>query len=782
MGDALDIVYAEVLTRFTDHFGDSSVILHAETGFEATDPNNDFELPEFEIVALTLERDTWSLIQALTAARVFPRDALPTAQQKLHENPFTPLDTLVGRLVHNSNGLSELLAVRDWAEGTAPPPQSPEKRLGYWNFTRHRIVHDKRVSNSRSGNIVQEMDPDAVNRAPGMVLDPNDESYERALSQSLYAYIRAGQLDDAMTFCRDVYHPWRAAILRGSTPFSWGIFEPRDADAMDVAGASECSGNKRRKLWKDACATAARATTLNQPTRSLYAALAPQRRTLPILLAQCKTWEDHLWAHVTVLLEERLDGQMGELKGCFWLTGLDAIRKPEITDGRDDGMDVEEHVQDEAAWKAEVMRELSELSGVSVEEGAPASNIYHYSQLQVITDKIDELISQFTRHITQEQGFMNSPRGEQHRVVRFFAHYCLFRRYLLLDISPRDSHIILEAYITFLEAASETDLVALYSASLGSAAIERYASFLAALSPDVSNAERQAALKRAEEHGLDTVQVAIAVAEQVSDKAFRALPGLRVPLPRPFIRHRLSEAELLLTTAVEWLVFHEDTLPRALNQVNNVIRYFLAMGHIVAAQVALTKVPFDISSHNTVEAYGAEHMHYRWFLETWKMFEEVNQFAAEEPLGESTVKEREVRGAWIREYSNRIDLLRERTVKLLEERWLLPLKEYEPGKYPCARSNKRREELNMVRQIYIPELVIRLHAVLMNSRHLIPRNIRAALELANVVADSRHGLADEFFGSATDRNKLPDYLAAVRAAAIEGMALGNCADPFKIVI
>ncbi|KZV90878.1 hypothetical protein EXIGLDRAFT_676668 [Exidia glandulosa HHB12029] len=796
MGDALDLAYATVLTRFTQHTGQEDVLLDEENGLaaqlrqalderlqKATDENRDFDLPQSELEALRLERDTWSLIQILTSSRILKSDRGHTAQQVLEANPFTPLAPLLQRLVSHSDTLQELMAVREWAEETAPSPQAPETRKGFWNFTRHRIVHNKRVAGSRAantGNIVKELDLDAVNRVPGAVLDPNDESYERALSQALYAFIRAGQLDNAMELCRNVDHPWRAAVLRGSVPFSWSLFDPHDGapqheDSMDVVSLSGASGNTRRRLWKEACAAAARTTTLNPQTRGMYAALAPQRSTLPVLLAQCKTWEDHLWAHINVLFEERLDAQISELKGCFWLSGLDAIQKPKLQLLPDA---FESHVQHESAWKQEVFRELEGLQTVAVEEGAPAQSVYHMVQLSFILNRTNALLDEFTTSHLPSGAFERSgiAPSDRHRVVRFFVHVCLFSRYLSLEISPKACHEVIETYISYLEASSKTDLVALYASCLGSAAIDRYASFLAALPPQISNAERHAGLKRAEEHGFDSVQVALAVAEQAARRAFDNLPGLRIPLPAAIDlsapRRPLSDPELLLLTSVEWLVFDEETLPRALTAVNDIIRYFLGMGNIYAAQVAMTKVPEDIANQSTVEASGVEHRHYQWLLEIWRMFDELVHFAAEEPYGESSVKEREARGAWMREFAARIDTLHERTLSLLENRWLMPLNDDEPV-------NKRREELNVVRQIYVPELVIRLHAALMESRRIVPRNVRLALELANVVADARHHIAEEFY--AGERNRLPDYLSAVRVAAIEGMALGNCADPFKIV-
>ena len=116
------------------------------------------------------------------------------------------------------------------------------------------------------------------------------------LAQALFAYVRAGRLDDAVELCRKMHQPWRAASLRGAQLFQWkaicaslppslplphptptpSLFlvqltgstatEPHDDDDADDAaqdGEQEDAafdawhGNRRRRLWKAACTRAA---------------------------------------------------------------------------------------------------------------------------------------------------------------------------------------------------------------------------------------------------------------------------------------------------------------------------------------------------------------------------------------------------------------------------------------------------------------------------------------------------------------------------------------------
>ena len=54
-----------------------------------------------------------------------------------------------------------------------------------------------------------------------------------------------------------------------------------------------------------------------------------------------------------------------------------------------------------------------------------------------------------------------------------------------------------------------------------------------------------------------------------------------------------------------------------------------------------------------------------------------------------------------------------------------------------------------------------------------------ALELVNVVADSRYKLYDDFLRA--EGRRLAEYLGAVRGAVLAGLETGG-SDPFKVVL
>ncbi|TBU55991.1 107-domain-containing protein [Dichomitus squalens] len=305
-------------------------------------------------------------------------------------------------------------------------------------------------------------------------------------------------------------------------------------------------------------------------------------------------------------------------------------------------------------------------------------------------------------------------------LTRFFAHLCLFLQLIDMPVSPLATQVILEAYLRVLESAGQRELIAMYAGALGDNAVERYALFLASFELSGDMHKRRLALTRAREHGLDIERVAI-------------------------------------TT------FLESTYDTALEQVNVVLRYFLG----TIARMLLDMLPPELGSLPEPEDQATEFMHYRQFFNVWELLSRVVETQAlEQPQ-----MNRGTRLAWLDDYQTLIEQAREQVIKLLTTDWLMSDAEVHNG-------DRRRRDLSRIRQIYIPELIIRLHSILVGSRSRIPENIKHALSLVNIVADSRYRLNEDF--SNQDGRQLDDYLGAVRQAVLAGLE-GGGSDPFRIL-
>ncbi|KAI0318304.1 nuclear pore protein 84/107 [Amylostereum chailletii] len=760
---------ADVLALFQTHKDDLALLLDPEAGFAprirqiCLDQLPSAEASQDEIDALRMESNTWGLLQALVPTRKTDPEPRPTARQLLSENPYTPTSALAQAVMHASRTLSELVVVREWLHDTAPPPPCPEPTTGYWRFTQHRLMHALRTGNSGKAvdGIVKEMDPDAVARE-GRALAADDANHEKALAQTLYAYVRAGKLDAAVELCREVHQPWRAASIRGALLFSWRAIatEPRDEDDEQEETAL-WQGNRWRNLWKTACTRAALDPHLPDTERALYAALAPSASTAGVLEAACRTWEDNMWAQVSILCEDKQTATIASLGGGFWEGGVPAV---ETALDLADGVDEE---REEEAWRAEVEKALQALATVAVDDGLPADNAFHMSQLHIILDRTDALLDDFA--VRLRDGLYDPTSSEYPTMTRFFAHLCLFLQMIDIQVSPLATQIILEAYLQVLEAAGQRDLIAMYAGALGDNAVERYALFLTSLELSADVAERRLALTRAREHGLDVERVAVVTAERTIEHAFALLPpALKGPLPRIAAGkdEQPSAAETLLLRSIEWTVFGEGTYATALEQTNVILRFFLASGRVQVARLLLRMLPPELAAIQEPEERATEYHQYRQFFDIWEGMER----ALETRALEAPQMTRDTRAQWLADYRGCVDYAREKIVKLLTTDWLIPDSE------DAAPHERRLRKMRRIRQLYVPEFIFRLHALLLDSRAHIPENVKHALLLANVVADSRYRLYEDFSGPGGRR--LGEYLDRVRGAVCAGLE-GGGSDPLR---
>ncbi|KAF9448694.1 hypothetical protein P691DRAFT_800405 [Macrolepiota fuliginosa MF-IS2] len=776
MSDALYRSCADVLSVCQSAKDDLEALLDPEVGFaprlrqlcrdqlEEYEETRDDLFSTEELELLRLEENTWGLLQAVMSARKTEVPTRKTPRDLLNENPYTPTATIAQALMDTSPLFAELVVVREWLQDTAPLPPAPEANTGYWKFTKHSVMQSLRTGNNRDG-LVREMDPDAVNREEGKSLASDDASYDKSLVQALYGYIRAGQLEEAVELCRKAYQPWRAASIRGSLLFTWRALstKPRDEELEEDEEVEEPSfwqGNCSRKLWKTSCIRAALNPSLPENERVLYAALAPSPQTSTVLKSACRTWEDHLWAQISIMCEEKENMELTKLGGSFWEGGVEAVEKGVKE------MSVADEEREEKEWVKEVTETLESLKGVVVSEGPAADHAFHFSQLYIILNRMSQLLEAFASGLSD--GSYGRETVEYAPMCRFFAHLCLYLQMIDISVPPLATQVILESYLQVLEDAGQRDLIAMYASALGDNAVERYAMFLVSLALSADVAERRLALTRAKDHGLDMERVAIATAERTIEKAFDILPALKGPLPSLIaLQPRETDGELFLLRSIEWTTFLDTTYDTALEQANVILRYFLASGRVQLAQRLLEMVPPELASISEPEDRATEYLHYRQFFLIWEALEKVVECQSVHVPGVT----KEENTTWLTEYRGLIDQAYDQITKLLTSEWLVT--DEQNG------SDKRRRELVRIRQIYIPELIIRLHSLLVSSRAFIPENLKSALELVNIVADSRYRIYEDFINEGG--RKLSDYLGAVRQAALAGLD-GGGSDPFRVLL
>ncbi|KAF8336043.1 hypothetical protein F5887DRAFT_1214126 [Amanita rubescens] len=139
-------------------------------------------------------------------------------------------------------------------------------------------------------------------------------------------------------------------------------------------------------------------------------------------------------------------------------------------------------------------------------------------------------------------------------------------------------------------------------------------------------------------------------------------------------------------------------------------------------------LPAELAGISEPEERATEYLHYR----SWQALE---------------IDMDMLRIAWLSDYHAVLEEeANEQVTRLLTAKWLVNTEEYSAA----DPTDKRRKEMIRVRRVFLPELAIRLHSLLYASRKWFPENLKRALNLPNIVADSRYRLYDDFLGVDVD--------------------------------
>ncbi|KAG2127432.1 hypothetical protein BD769DRAFT_1668078 [Suillus cothurnatus] len=112
------------------------------------------------------------------------------------------------------------------------------------------------------------------------------------------------------------------------------------------------------------------------------------------------------------------------------------------------------------------------------------------------------------------------------------------------------------------------------SEALGGSVVEQYVMFLTSLKLTADINERQLALTRAQECGLNIHRVAVVTAERTIDTAFELLPQMKGPLPSVIaLQATPSDVELLLLRSIEWMMIEDGMYDTVLEQATEYLHY-----------------------------------------------------------------------------------------------------------------------------------------------------------------------------------------------------------------
>ncbi|WWD19594.1 hypothetical protein CI109_104056 [Kwoniella shandongensis] len=717
------------------------------------DIDGDEQISAEEHQALLSEHRTWQLLRAIYENRLHRSDpsfVAASSKEQIHENPYASPEDIIQTIVNEDSELSLWATLVDHLQSrpllSSPPPL--EARHGYLPST------VRRTKAARSGGATStpaSLDPDFTVRDPhGPGLAGEDQTYQTPLLETLWDLVRHGELDQAIKLCEQGGEPWRGASLMGGRRWTMGGMTK---DSMDV---SPMEGNRRRALWKKCCRAIAKNPTLSAAERHLYAALISD---LPTLLPACESWEDHLWAHVQHRIESRIEQRWRELGG-FWEDESAYL-------GKDD-----HDVEIAHGGLEEVFASMAGLQhpGVAVALRDP----YHVAQRMIILGRTEALFIQFSDQLLKLEGNVSPELIGP--LIRFFAHLVLVLRTLDQPVSDSSANAIIQAYLTILEREGNDELVAMYAACLREGSGEEsYARFLRAMDPSAARETRREALSRAKQHNLDVAIIAKETVRMVLSEAFDDIPSLSIAEPDiTAVSAGLTERDVYLIRTIEWLTMMDETMGEALIKSNDVARYFLALGQANAAQSLLKTLPpslLTLATSSTAdedpEDHLLEHASFHRLFSVFASHDVVDDIVARQP--KVTATKMEVHN-WKKGLLGAVEKVWERTVELVEGDWL----RFRVGKGD-EHALQRRKELSLIQHTFIPDLILRLHNLLLTHSALFPELLKRAMELIQIVAEEDNHIYEEFLPrqQGAGAGRLMVYLEKVREVGLEVLKSGG---------
>ena len=596
---------------------------------------------------------------------------------------------------------------------------------------------------------VTEMDPDAPVRQNRPIADLDIED-ERRLLRHLFAYIRAGKLQQAQELCIKCGQAWRAATMEG-----WKLYHNPNSNSQESSNGNiePVEGNPNRDVWKNCCWNLSEQECYNVHERAIYSALGGNLRQL---LPACISWEDYLWAYFKVMVDVRVEQELRTKADCTF-------------------ENLSSEYWDQVLTQEKIFEELHGSKNEAIRE---ASNTqFHIIQKHIILNDIDALVEEM-------YGWLKGSALSSH-LLRFMAHFILFLRTVGLETKDTMCQSILQSFVELLIKERQLKLVAIYTSHLpADVQVILYAQFL----EDITDkAERKFCFELAESAGLDIACITKTVVENIRGKDdFKVQEDTA-------LEAATSEEDLKKIEAIEWLIFDPSQRADAIKQSNAIMRCFLALRKHSAARSIFEKVPEDsidvVHRHWQMKAGDApltaedsnsirEYLCIKAYLDALETFdawfEHFHGNAPKEPLAKGPVSftqkvafEQELkhyeaeRDRWQRA----LDLHTKDTshriynVLLFPGGWMVDIDEEEEPRESRAR------QLSLLRQLCIPFLTFLLQSVLSSANQY-----KQCLQLADIIASPKTALYEVF-----RKDELRKLLSLLRQSSIQ--ILENQSDP-----
>ncbi|KAI8818911.1 107-domain-containing protein [Fimicolochytrium jonesii] len=693
-----------------------------------------------ELSRWTLEANTWAIVQVLVGKRAM--------KDTMGDGRVVAGDWLSDRAIQekfHDAAFDELLIVREWLENTAPPFEPVETRPGYWPATTKRI-HEQALGRGGKGGdegVVTEADPDAPMRQ-GRGLAGEDATYETNLHRTAFEYIRRGQLDKVFDLYNMCDQPWRTASLSGGD-----LWSDPEIDQTD----EEQRGTQNRDLWKAICHEIASNEQCDMHERAIYAALIGDvENVTPV----CTHWEDHLWSHYLALIQACIDKNLRAVPIAYPPTSR-----------------VDIALTTPALEPAEIFETIEKGDNKYLRRAA--ADPFRIAQKAVILGDVGGLVADIAGKWKLAGKSDGAKKQMDPHFLRFIAHLLLLLQDLDIPtaLPASSAATLLKEYIQLLINARKNDLIAFYTSFLPSPdALEIYATFLQTVIEDENATEY---LQLAKRYGLDTPAIARRAVHMCLSTGVLALQIDTID-PKAFLRAQVNEAPTAVETrqivALRLLLDDQSLWEDALWFINLLMRRFLCVGRINSAGAVRGYLMMMFGKEDYLSefvrpgwlrgAYGdgvgdtrgegeegveremgdavREHIDYCTFvvameqyavwLGVWYRRPDEGRIAFSSGEHKSIEYKQ-----WEHDVKMRTTSAAQAFELALDGSWLMPRddseSEFEMRDTDDARPPTQRDiEHALLRDLYIPQMIVSLHNMYFETREVVPGNYKKAQELA----------------------------------------------------
>ncbi|TPX33281.1 hypothetical protein SeMB42_g07502 [Synchytrium endobioticum] len=724
-------------------------------------------LQKEEIHLWTLERHTWDLVQRLLEFRLGqPDEALIERAGRFHA--YSGDWKLVQRASNLDTQLQERTLVVAWLEAIAPPFRGIEAQPGHWSNTAMHVP-----LGTVSDSIITQMDPDAPNRQKRRLVE-EDQIYQEEFNKAIFECIRRGNHEKAWELADNSGHYWKTASMLGGILYRDSVLDDPASEDSDVMEDAIDEGNHNRDLWKAVCYTMANDESFDKYERALYAILSGDtQNALPV----CETWEDVVWLHYRVLVGRDLE---------------DALRQhPRSSNGDDAGDDmVTLRLPTQTKDPASIFMDL--CHGTRPDLRDAANEQIRLLQSHFIMDRLDEYLQSLVALIPDSEVRKSMTFTKQLSTsLRMAVHLVLILRNAERPVNEDVSDLLIRKYIQMLISGRRHKHIALFTRSLPrEEQTNVYSHFLADCmeSKDV----RHQYFRQAFQHGLDYHEICRQTVKIILERGILNEPippnALAVQLTSD-LNHPVSDSDAVMIRALEWVAFEEQQLQDLVGYCNALLRRFLIQGrmnaaketikavphHVIPPQWAARRVTPQIQSDNIsadrvkskTEQLTEEYFQYFSLLEVYGLYGEWISETSRLPAtgGNSGIMDPGL-AAHVRKVTKELE---NKIMAFLNEEWIL-VGEVTDGSV----NGDFDKDSRLLRELYIPEVVLILHRILFDTRDIEAGNLDKSLRIAEIVARP-NGPWKEMRRA----NKLDAFMQLLRQSAMNALGSHSSTTPWS---